>query len=110
LLRLLDHASDSIGKGSGIGLGCSNSPASNRLRRDFGEHPISVVGHALEEKAMSENEQVPSEIQEMFVQVAQEAMSTGETLTLKGVGRSTLYFADRPERVVGHISKCGVCG
>jgi len=40
----------------------------------------------------------------MFVQTAQGAASDGVTLTLRGVTPSTLYFSDRPQRVVGHMT------
>jgi hypothetical protein len=40
----------------------------------------------------------------MFVQTAQGIASDGRTLTLKGVTPSTLYFSDRPKRVVGHMA------
>ena len=40
----------------------------------------------------------------MFVQTAQGIVSEGGTLKLQGVAPSTLYFSDRPKRVVGHMS------
>ena len=40
----------------------------------------------------------------MFVQTAQGIDSTGGTLTLRGITPSTLYFSDRPQRVVGHMT------
>jgi len=40
----------------------------------------------------------------MFVQTAQSAASDGATLTLRGITPSTLYFSDRPQRVVGHMT------
>ena len=43
------------------------------------------------------------DIEAMFVQVAQEATVEGDLLTLHDVGASTLYFSDRPKRVVGHV-------
>jgi len=43
-------------------------------------------------------------VEEMFVQVAQGASSSGGTLTLTGLSPSTLYFSDRPKRVVGHMT------
>ena len=46
----------------------------------------------------------PQVIEEMFVQVARNSWSSGGILTLTGVSPSTLYFSDRPERVVGHMS------
>ena len=42
--------------------------------------------------------------QSMFVQTAQGATADGNTLTLQGVTPSTLYFSDRPQRIVGHMS------
>jgi len=42
--------------------------------------------------------------QSMFVQTAQGVTSDGKTLTLTGVTPSTLYFSDRPQRVVGHMA------
>jgi hypothetical protein len=45
----------------------------------------------------------------MFVQTAQGIDSDGGTLTLRGTTPSTLYFSDRPKRVVGHMATvCGV--
>lgn len=40
----------------------------------------------------------------MFVQTAQGITGQGETLTLQGITPSTLYFSDRPQRVVGHMA------
>lgn len=40
----------------------------------------------------------------MFVQTATGSTSAAGTLTLTGVTASTLYFSDRPERVVGHLA------
>ncbi len=42
--------------------------------------------------------------QSMFVQTAAGLTSDGETLTLTDVTPSTLYFSDRPQRIVGHMS------
>ena len=44
------------------------------------------------------------EIEAMFVQTAVDASTEGGVLTLDDVGASTLYFSDRPERVVGHVT------
>jgi hypothetical protein len=43
-------------------------------------------------------------VEEMFVQLASGVSSTADTLTLEGVTPSTLYFSDRPDRVVGHLT------
>ena len=40
----------------------------------------------------------------MFVQTAQGVTIDGDTLTLQGITPSTLYFSDRPQRVVGHMT------
>jgi hypothetical protein len=42
--------------------------------------------------------------QSMFVQTAQGVISDGRNLTLTGVTPSTLYFSDRPQRIVGHMT------
>jgi len=42
--------------------------------------------------------------QSMFVQTAQGMTSDGTSLTLEAVTPSTLYFSDRPKRIVGHMS------
>jgi len=44
-----------------------------------------------------------SGIDAMFVQVAPAAESVDGRLILKNVAESTLFFSDRPQRVVGHI-------
>src|SRR6478752_10866543 len=43
-------------------------------------------------------------VEEMFVQIARGVTSDQSTLTLQDVSPSTLYFSDRPERVVGHMT------
>ena len=48
-------------------------------------------------------EQLETE-ESMFVQTAQSIDRTDGTLTLRGVTPSTLYFSDRPQRVVGHMT------
>ena len=40
----------------------------------------------------------------MFVQTARGMSSDGSTVTLQDVTPATLYFSDRPERVVGHMT------
>ena len=44
------------------------------------------------------------EIEEMYVQSAAAAAFSDATLTLRGISPSVLFFADRPEREVGHIT------
>jgi len=54
----------------------------------------------MDEKLIEELEAEES----MFVQTAQGIDIAGSTLTLRGVTPSTLYFSDRPQRVVGHMT------
>ena len=42
--------------------------------------------------------------QSMFVQTAHGMTSDGTTLTLNEVTPSTMYFSDRPKRIVGHMT------
>jgi hypothetical protein len=42
-------------------------------------------------------------IEAMFVQVARGMTTNDSTVTFLGQGHSTLFFADRPQRVVGHM-------
>ena len=43
-------------------------------------------------------------IEEMFVQLAGGVTSSDDTLSLDRIAASTLFFSDRPERVVGHMT------
>jgi hypothetical protein len=56
-------------------------------------------------KVMSESEVVKEleAIEAMFVQSAPVVEHAGGRIVLRGVAPSTLYFSDRPQRVVGHI-------
>ena len=54
---------------------------------------------------MSEvSEQQLEDMEALFVQTAASMTSDGGTITLLGLSPSTLYFADRPQREVGHMS------
>ena len=44
------------------------------------------------------------DIEALFVQTAASMTSDGASITLQGLSPSTLYFADRPQREVGHMS------
>ena len=53
---------------------------------------------------MSEvTEQQLEDMEALFVQTAASMTSDRGTITLHGVSPSTLYFADRPQREVGHM-------
>lgn len=43
----------------------------------------------------------------MFVQTADDLKADGKTLRLVNVSAQTLYFADRPERIAGHVPMKG---
>jgi hypothetical protein len=45
-----------------------------------------------------------AEIEAMFVQVAREITIAASTVTLHGLSHATLFFSDRPQRVVGHMT------
>jgi hypothetical protein len=44
------------------------------------------------------------EIEAMFAQTAREMTTDGDRVTFHGLSPATLYFSDRPQRVVGHLS------
>ncbi len=45
----------------------------------------------------------------LFVQNAQAVSLKDGVLTLKGIGGDTLYFSDRPDRIVGRVTTKGHC-
>ena len=49
-------------------------------------------------------EKTLEEIEALFAQVAREMTSDGDRVTLHGTSPATLYFSDRPQRVVGHLT------
>ena len=54
---------------------------------------------------MSEQtEQQIDQIEALFVQSAHGLTSSAGTVTFHGLAHATLFFADRPQRVVGHLS------
>jgi hypothetical protein len=56
--------------------------------------------HAVDDQQLEKLEAEES----MFVQTAQGVAGGNGALTLRGVTPSTLYFSDRPQRVVGHMT------
>jgi hypothetical protein len=44
------------------------------------------------------------EIEAMFVQVARNMTTAGDKVTFHGLSPATLFFSDRPQRVVGHLT------
>lgn len=57
-----------------------------------------------EDPSKQKVEEELEEIEAMFVQTASEAAVEDGVLTLHDASRSTLYFSDRPERMVGHVT------
>ena len=53
-------------------------------------------------------EQRLEDMEALFVQTAASMTSDGATMTLQGLSPSTLYFADRPQREVGHMTSRSV--
>jgi hypothetical protein len=62
---------------------------------------IAVVAHISWAGGMDENEKV---VNYLFVQNALDVSLKGNVLTLKGVANDTLYFSDRPDRIVGRVT------
>ena len=50
------------------------------------------------------DESKADDVEEMYVQTAAAVAFGDSTLTLQGISPAVLYFADRPEREVGHIT------
>ena len=53
---------------------------------------------------MSVTERQLEDMEALFVQTAASMTSGGGRITLQGLSPSTLYFSDRPNREVGHMS------
>jgi hypothetical protein len=49
-------------------------------------------------------EKTLEEIEALFAQTARELTTDGDQVTLHGASPATLYFSDRPQRVVGHLT------
>lgn len=49
-------------------------------------------------------EQTLEDIQALFAQTAREMTTDGDKVTFHGLSPATLYFSDRPQRVVGHLT------
>ena len=49
-------------------------------------------------------EQTLEDTQALFAQTAREMTTDGDKVTFHGLSPATLYFSDRPQRVVGHLT------
>ena len=85
----------------------SSAPAQTRIR----EAALSPVRHEVSGtngyktlgKTVNLGSSTHERIDALFVQSATGFTSEGGTVTLHGLGESTVYFADRPRREVGHM-------
>ena len=71
----------------------AENPPTKRFRTQRKEHTVSEPEMVIELEAISA----------LFVQTAHGAEHVDGRLVLRGVTPSTLYFSDRPQRVVGHL-------
>ena len=46
----------------------------------------------------------PATVEDMFVQTAGGVRTDDGTMTLLGLTPHTIYFSDRPQRIVGHLT------
>ena len=49
-------------------------------------------------------EKTLEDIEALFAQTAREMTTDGDEVTFHGLSPATLYFSDRPQRVVGHLT------
>jgi hypothetical protein len=49
-------------------------------------------------------EKTLEDIEALFAQTAREMTTDGDKVTFHGLSPATLYFSDRPQRVVGHLT------
>jgi hypothetical protein len=49
-------------------------------------------------------EKTLEDIEALFAQTARELTTDGDRVTFHGLSPATLYFSDRPQRVVGHLT------
>ena len=49
-------------------------------------------------------EKTLEDIEALFAQTARELTTEGDKVTFHGLSPATLYFSDRPQRVVGHLT------
>jgi hypothetical protein len=64
---------------------------------------VIFSGSAMRAAAASKDSTVdPQKVQYLLVQTAHGVSFHGDAMTLHGVAPTTLFFSDRPERIVGH--------
>ena len=66
---------------------------------------LSSVAYSFRPRGVrAEEESGENEVEYLFVQNAGNVVLADGMLTMKGINPATLYFSDRPERIVGHVS------
>jgi hypothetical protein len=63
---------------------------------------VAVIGAVAGRATVASAEEKKGDAEYLFVQNASSGSFDGKVLTLEGVG-STLFFTDRPNRIVGHV-------
>ena len=53
---------------------------------------------------MTDIEETLEDIEALFAQTARAMTTAGDKVTFHGLSPATLYFSDRPQRVVGHLT------
>jgi hypothetical protein len=88
------------------------SPTSVTSRRTFLKTGATAAGAALlgaaikatGASATDQDQQDLEDVQFLFVQTAKDIVMGKGRLTLIGINPTTLFFADRPKRIAGHMS------
>ena len=85
----------------------SSPPAQERIREaalsPVRHEALAANGRQTLGKTVNPGSATHERIDALFVQSATGFTSEGETITLRGLAESTVYFADRPRREVGHM-------
>jgi len=85
----------------------SSAPTQTRFREavlsPVRHEVLRANGHKTLGKKVNLGSSAHERIDALFVQSATGFTSDGETITLHGIAESTVYFADRPRREVGHM-------
>ena len=85
----------------------SSPPAQSRIREaalsPVRHEAFAANSHQTLGKTVNPGSATHERIDALFVQSATGFTSEGTTITLHGLAESTVYFADRPRREVGHM-------
>ena len=74
---------------------------------DSGKHTDYHDPSILDERGSTMTDDIEKtleDIEALFAQTAREVTSEGDKVILHGTSPATLYFSDRPQRVVGHLT------